>query len=101
MIKSALTRRRRRPPAGPAQAAPPPDTVITRLLKMNQGETDLAAAAGLLEQAQPDDYIPDYDRRRQTPEELKQARQAVAIERYRLESRCQAPVERQIRDCHA
>lgn len=59
MIKSALTRRRRRPPAGPAQAAPPPDAIMTRLATLNQGEADLSAAAGLLEQAKPEDYIPD------------------------------------------
>lgn len=57
MIESNLTRRRR-PPAGPAQAAPPA-AVMTRLVKLNQLESDPAAAAGLLEQAQPEDYIPD------------------------------------------
>ena len=85
-------------------------------MKLNQGEADLAAAAGPLEQAKPEDCIPDYYcRRRQTLDELKAARQAVAIKRYRRESRCQAestppagepepavaPANRQIRDCHA
>ena len=85
---------------------------MARRLKLNQVAADLSAAARRLEQAQPEDYIPDYDHRRQTLAELKQTRQVLAVKKYRLESRCQAepspaaelepaatPADRQIRDC--
>ena len=92
---SILTRRRRRPAPAPALSnpeppsvngpEPAPDPAAARLQQLNQVEAALAHAARLLEQAQPEEYIPDYDQsRQQTRQELDKTRRTLETKIYRL-----------------
>ena len=94
---SILTRRRPRPASAPQQnepeppsvngPEPAPDPAAIRLQQLNQVEAALAHAARLLEQAQPEEYIPDYDQsRQQTLQELDKTRQTLGTKIYRLQT---------------
>ena len=95
MTNSSILTRRRRPapaknqddPEGRYAANPEisPDPAAARLQQLNQVEAALAHAARLLEQAQPEDYIPDYDQsRKQTLQELDKTRRTLDTKIYRL-----------------
>ena len=100
---SSILTRRRRPPApqnnGALASADPGadafpdqpglrhDPAAARLQQLNQVEAALAHAARLLEQAQPEDYIPDYDQsRKQTLQELDKTRRTLGTKIYRLQT---------------